>query len=136
MTPKQILRSLRGAVLGYSEVEKKHDGLFPTTIQIHPKRLYTLLTSTYTFLLALLGVAILSPIMLTIAIAVKLSSPGPALYRGKRVGRNKVPFDILKFRTMKVGSEAKIGKRLSEQDIHIHIGHFEKMARRAAPFTV
>ena len=43
-------------------------------------------------------------------------SPGPALYRGKRVGRNKVPFDILKFRTMKVGSEAKIGKRLVQQD--------------------
>jgi lipopolysaccharide/colanic/teichoic acid biosynthesis glycosyltransferase len=38
--------------------------------------------------------------LIAIAIAVKLDSPGPALYRGRRVGRNRELFDVFKFRTM------------------------------------
>ena len=43
---------------------------------------------------------LLSPLLLLIALAVKLDSPGPVFYRQERVGRNGVPFRIFKYRTM------------------------------------
>jgi lipopolysaccharide/colanic/teichoic acid biosynthesis glycosyltransferase len=46
------------------------------------------------------GLLILWPFLLVIALIVKLSSPGPALYRASRVGRYGVPFGLLKFRSM------------------------------------
>ena len=49
---------------------------------------------------------LLSPLMLATAAAVKLSSPGPVLYRQERVGRNKKVFTMLKFRSMCVNSQA------------------------------
>jgi exopolysaccharide biosynthesis polyprenyl glycosylphosphotransferase len=51
-------------------------------------------------ILAGLGVVFLAPALSVIALLVKLDSPGPCLYRGKRVGQDGVPFMQLKFRTM------------------------------------
>lgn len=52
---------------------------------------------------------IISPVFLPIALAVKLSSPGPVFYRQKRVGWNGREFEMLKFRTMPVNAEAQTG---------------------------
>lgn len=46
------------------------------------------------------GLLLLSPLLLAIALWIRLDSPGPALYRQQRVGRHGALFDILKFRTM------------------------------------
>lgn len=46
------------------------------------------------------GMVLLSPVMLLIALAVKLDSKGPVLFRQKRVAKGKEHFQILKFRTM------------------------------------
>ena len=46
------------------------------------------------------GLVVLAPLMLLIAVAVKLDSPGPVLFRQERVGRNGRIFRIRKFRTM------------------------------------
>ncbi|MEA2431032.1 MAG: hypothetical protein QOI19_1505 [Thermoleophilaceae bacterium] len=46
------------------------------------------------------AVLILGPLMLLIALLVRLDSPGPGIYRQRRAGRNGVPFTIYKFRTM------------------------------------
>jgi len=56
----------------------------------------------YDFVLAFLGLVILSPLFVLIAVLIKLDSKGPILFKQKRVGKNKKHFNILKFRTMKV----------------------------------
>ena len=57
--------------------------------------------------LAAIFLLIVSPIMILIAIGVKLSSPGPVFYRQERVGWNGQVFSILKFRTMPVDLESQ-----------------------------
>ena len=52
-----------------------------------------------------LGLIILSPLFLILAIWIKLDSPGPVFYRQMRVGRNNNDFQIFKFRSMKVGAD-------------------------------
>lgn len=51
-------------------------------------------------LLAILGLIILSPVYLGIAIAIKRESPGPVIFKGLRMGRWEKPFYIYKFKTM------------------------------------
>lgn len=48
------------------------------------------------------ALVILSPLYLILAIAIKIDSPGPVLFKQKRVGIHKSHFDILKFRTMRI----------------------------------
>lgn len=57
-------------------------------------------------LLSLLILIVIAPLLLLIALGVKLSSPGPAIYRQTRVGWNGRPFTILKFRTMPISVES------------------------------
>lgn len=54
-----------------------------------------------------LGLLILSPIFLVLAIWIKLDSPGPVFYTQIRVGRNNKDFNLFKFRSMKMGSDKK-----------------------------
>lgn len=49
---------------------------------------------------AALGIFLLAPLLIVIAVVVRHSSPGPILFRQVRIGRRGVPFQILKFRTM------------------------------------
>jgi lipopolysaccharide/colanic/teichoic acid biosynthesis glycosyltransferase len=55
--------------------------------------------------IALLALAVLSPVLLVAAIAIKLGSRGPVLYRQRRVGLDGEQFEMLKLRTMVVGSD-------------------------------
>jgi lipopolysaccharide/colanic/teichoic acid biosynthesis glycosyltransferase len=59
-----------------------------------------------------LGLLVLLPAACLIALAIKLSSRGPVLYRGTRIGRGLVPFTIYKFRTLVTDAEQRIGARL------------------------
>ena len=62
---------------------------------------------------SLLALIVLSPIMLITALAIKLESPGPVLFRSKRVGTNYTIFDFLKFRSMYTDAEKRL-KELSK----------------------
>lgn len=55
--------------------------------------------------LSLLALVILSPLLLITAIAIKLSSPGPVLFKQQRLGLHGKEFTIYKFRSMAVGAE-------------------------------
>jgi lipopolysaccharide/colanic/teichoic acid biosynthesis glycosyltransferase len=56
-------------------------------------------------LISILGLLLLSPLLLLLALWIKLDSRGPVLYRGKRVGKDGRPFVMYKFRTMVLGAE-------------------------------
>jgi exopolysaccharide biosynthesis polyprenyl glycosylphosphotransferase len=58
---------------------------------------------------ATIALVLLLPPMIGIAIAVKLDSRGPALFRQRRAGRDGVPFQMLKFRTMTRDAEERVG---------------------------
>lgn len=66
---------------------------------------YTVLKRAFDLMTAIFSVIILSPVLLAIAVLVKLSSSGPILFRQERVGRNGKPFTLLKFRTMHCSSK-------------------------------
>lgn len=52
-----------------------------------------------------LGLVLLSPLLLTVSILIKIDSRGPVIFRQKRIGRNGKVFGIYKFRSMCVGAE-------------------------------
>ena len=70
------------------------------------KRLFDIVFAT-------LGLIVLSPVMLITALAIKLESKGPVLFKSKRVGTNYKVFDFLKFRSMYADAEKKL-KELSK----------------------
>ena len=71
--------------------------------ELHPpafEGLDFVLKRSFDIVLATLGLIVLSPLLAAIALAIKLSSRGPVLYRSMRPGMGAVPFACLKFRTM------------------------------------
>ena len=63
------------------------------------------LKRTFDLVVATLLVIVLSPLLLALALAVRLSSRGPVIYRSTRPGIGGAPFDCFKFRTMRTGAE-------------------------------
>ena len=79
-----------------------HVGGLPllTLRRIDPHGWQFVIKHTFDRTFAAFALALLSPFMLAIAIGVRLSSPGPILFRQRRVGRDGHEFDLVKFRTM------------------------------------
>ena len=88
--------------------------VFSTELGPNPNRV--MLQLAYSMTIALIGVLITLPIMLLVAIVVKLSSPGPALYRQRRVGKHDLPFTLYKFRSMYADAEATSGAVWAKKD--------------------
>jgi exopolysaccharide biosynthesis polyprenyl glycosylphosphotransferase len=70
----------------------------------------------YSLALGLFGMAVTLPFMLIAAVAVKLSSKGPILYRQRRVGLDGRTFTLYKFRSMYVDAEARTGAVWAKKD--------------------
>jgi lipopolysaccharide/colanic/teichoic acid biosynthesis glycosyltransferase len=94
----------RENILFSNEVPKR--GMLKFKIPIW-KRLFDIVVAT-------LAIIILSPIFIITAIAIKMESKGPVLFRSKRVGTNYSIFDFLKFRSMYVDAEHQL-KELSKE---------------------
>jgi exopolysaccharide biosynthesis polyprenyl glycosylphosphotransferase len=91
-----------------------------TALSLRPVRLtgtQTVLKRAFDVAVAGLGTIIISPLLLLVAAAVKLTSPGPVLYRQTRVGQRGRPFTMLKFRTMQVGADAMIQSLRQEHGV-------------------
>ena len=86
---------------------------------------------TLNFLVALIGMVLSLPLLPFIFLAVKLDSPGPVLYRQRRVGRGGTTFYCYKFRTMRQDAEADTGATwATDDDPRItRVGHFLRASR-------
>lgn len=71
-----------------------------------------MLKRAFDFVVALVGLVLLSPVLIAIAIAIKIDSGGPVLYRALRAGKGGRPFYMYKFRTM----AAREGPRVTARD--------------------
>jgi sugar transferase (PEP-CTERM system associated) len=84
--------------------------------EMGPRRGMVALQWFYSAALALASALILLPVMLLAALAVKLSSRGPVLFRQARVGRNGKVFTLFKFRSMYANAEARTGAVWASKD--------------------
>ena len=84
----------------YSIIFSKELGPRPWTVRLQ---------TVYSFVFAVGGLVVCLPIMALVALAVRLSSPGPALCSQKRVGFNGAQFKLYKFRSMYIDAEARSG---------------------------
>jgi lipopolysaccharide/colanic/teichoic acid biosynthesis glycosyltransferase len=72
---------------------------------------------TFDIAIALIALALFSPVLLIAAIAIKLGSRGPVVYRQRRVGLHGGEFEMLKLRTMVAGSDpVGVGTAVSRDD--------------------
>lgn len=92
---KHLVESLSGRV----ELEHLSENSFGT---LAPRQDYMILKRCIDWIVALIAGIVLMPLLVVIGILVRLSSPGPALFRQERIGYQGRPFIVYKFRTMKI----------------------------------
>ena len=85
------------------------------------KRLFDVLLSS-------LGLLVLAPVLLLIALCVKLDSPGPVMFRQERVGRGGAIFRIHKFRSMRVSTSGSLITSSTDDRI-TPVGHFLRSSK-------
>jgi lipopolysaccharide/colanic/teichoic acid biosynthesis glycosyltransferase len=78
---------------------------------IDPRGWQFTLKHTIDRVIALLALTVLLPVLLALGLAVRLSSPGPVIFRQRRVGRDGRVFELLKFRTMLAGHGGRLTLR-------------------------
>jgi len=81
--------------------------------------------------LSLLAIVGLFPLMALLALLIKWDSPGPVLFRQKRMGAGQVPFQIYKFRTMRTDTPADMPTHLLS-DAHRHVTRMGAFLRRTS----
>ena len=87
--------------------------------------MYPLIKRTFDALLSFIGLLVLSPVLLVVAVLIKLDSEGPVFYEGVRVGQNGKPFKMLKFRTMVVNADRIGGPSTAGDDPRVtRVGGF------------
>jgi sugar transferase (PEP-CTERM system associated) len=120
--PMEQLLELRFAGIHIEEAATMYESVFGrvSTADLRPSQLVfsaelgprssnVHLQSVYSMILGITGLVISLPIMALVAILVKLSSPGPILYRQTRVGLRGATFQVFKFRSMYADAEASTG---------------------------
>ncbi len=100
-------------------VELKEFGkpVAPVELDRHPQGLgYRLAKRAFDTVFTGLLLLLLLPLFAVIALAVKLSSPGPIIYRSERIGLRGKPFNFLKFRSMYVDADQRLLHLLGENE--------------------
>ena len=91
-------------------------GWFLENLKEGEKTLFDRLKRIFDIVFAFLGLIITSPLFPLIAISIKLGDKGPVFYKQKRVGKNRKPFLIIKFRSMKQGAEKETGPVFAKKE--------------------
>ncbi len=111
------------------------DGLYPSWLLFsngfHLGVTLLLLRRLLSIAVSIFLLLIVSPIIPLVALAIKLTSPGPVFYRQERVGRNGTTFNCYKFRTMRADAEADRGPTWAgDEDPRItRVGRFLRRSR-------
>ncbi len=74
-------------------------------IEYANKPFYNVVKRSMDIVCSLIALVMLSPLLLITAIAIYIDDPGPVLFKQTRIGKDNKPFQILKFRSMKVNAE-------------------------------
>ena len=85
--------------------------------QIKSRFMYHSIKRIFDFMAAIYGVIILSPVMLVIAILIKVEDHGPVFYKQVRVGKNGKKFKMYKFRSMFVNADKMLSKLKEQNDV-------------------
>lgn len=120
--PIQDLLELRFAGFLFSEAASMYEEAFgrvsideirPSNLilstHLGPRRGTVRLQTIYSFLAALIGLIVVAPVLVVAALLIKLTSPGPILFRQTRIGFNGKPFDVFKLRSMRKDAEVGTG---------------------------
>lgn len=94
-------------------------------------KIYPIIKRIIDFILSLIGIIILSPIFLVLAIIIKIDSKGPIFFKQKRLGKNKEYFYILKFRTMRTDTPKDMPTHMLENP-NIFITKVGKFLRKTS----
>lgn len=73
--------------------------------EFHKKPFYECIKRIFDLVVSLVAVIVLSPILVVIALAIRLEDRGPILYRAQRVGRGGKPITVYKFRSMRMNAD-------------------------------
>ena len=103
------LASLYEEYTGKIAVENLRPSWFIFSGGFHKGRLLMVAKRTLDIVVSALGLLVLSPVMAVVALAIRITSPGPAVYHQQRVGKDGRLFTIHKFRSMRVDAEALTG---------------------------
>ena len=81
----------------------------------------------FDIMFSFIGLVILAPVFLIVALLIKIFSSGPVFYKSERIGRNRRAFKMYKFRTMIVGADKMGGPSTASDDVRLtKIGLFLK----------
>lgn len=123
---RQVIESLEGRVTINHLSENSFGHLAPDSIYAPAKRYIDIVC-------ALVALVLLSPVLLVLAILIRLGSKGPALFRQTRMGYRGKPFTVLKFRSMRQlenpTDSAASDMTLSDDDRITHIGRLIRRTR-------
>lgn len=123
---KHLVESLTGRI-ALEHLSETSDGT------LSPSSSYLLSKGVADWLVAVVAVVVLSPLLGAIAIAIRLDSSGPAIFRQRRIGYRGEPFTVYKFRTMTSGC-AQNGERAAtmtqDNDVRVtRVGRFLRQSR-------
>ena len=100
--------------------------LYYADTRIHTKPVYTCVKRLFDIAVSAAALTLLSPLFLVVAIVIRLDSEGSAIFSQRRVGKNGNPFQVYKFRTMKISAPHETATSdLSDPYAHItRVGRF------------
>lgn len=112
----ELLLSPNVVDVATSRVELTHIATMPFLSLSEPRfaRAAGLRKGAFDRIFAAVILTLTAPVLLITAAAVRLSSPGPALYLQERIGLNGRPFTIYKFRSMRTGADAELQRLLAQ----------------------